>query len=93
MKKIIVIGSLLLLASCSGIVSMFMTGKTMSTKESWVSKSANAYFWSNFHQGNYDSIPNILQKLNLALVTDPNDLPTTAHLGFAHYGHYPSVSG
>lgn len=84
MKKILIISSMLLLASCSGMVSMFMPGKTMSTKESWVSKNANAYFWSNFHQGNYDSIPNILQKLNMALVTDPNDLLATAHLGFTH---------
>lgn len=84
MKKIIVIGSLLVLTSCSGIVSMFVPGRSLSNTNTKLSQSANAYFWNNFHQGNYDSIPKILQKLNMALVTDPNDLLTTAHLGFTH---------
>lgn len=47
-------------------------------------RDANAFFWQHFHAGDYDSIPLIVDRLNLALGHEPDDLRTTAHLGFVH---------
>lgn len=49
-----------------------------------ISLSANRFMWDHLHQGNYDSIPAILNKLNEAYNNDPQDKSTTAHLGFVH---------
>jgi len=55
-----------------------------SITQSVTSKEANSYFWDNFHAGNYDSISQIIKKLNIALNENPNDLVSTEHLGFVH---------
>jgi len=47
-------------------------------------QAANGFFWQHFHAGDYDSISAIIDQLNLALAHEPNDLRTTAHLGFVH---------
>src|ERR1041385_5645444 len=45
---------------------------------------ANKYMWEQFHQGHYDSIPQVLHKLEDAYILDPKNVRTTAHLGFIH---------
>jgi hypothetical protein len=45
---------------------------------------ANQYFWEQFHKGNYDSIPRMLEKLTAEYLQNPRDFNTTAHLGFTH---------
>ncbi|WPP50155.1 hypothetical protein [Catalinimonas niigatensis] len=52
--------------------------------ESKVSVEANDFFWEQFHLGNYDSIPAILEQLTAAYLDNPNDLKTINHLGFTH---------
>lgn len=46
--------------------------------------TANSYFWEQFHLGNYDSIPTILEKLTSAYIENPNDIRTIDHLAFTH---------
>ena len=86
MKKIMVMAIIVaVVTSCSIIVNLTDSkgnkGEIVNTK---ISQEANDYFWEQLHNGNYDSIDNILSKLNLALAKNPNDLVTTAHLGFTH---------
>ena len=47
--------------------------------------AANDYFWTQFHAGNYDSIPLVLEKLTAAYLENPHDLLTVYHLGFGHF--------
>src|SRR5450432_1952150 len=68
----------------SFLATTFTAKKTYEISKSEISNSANKYFWDNYHQGNYDSIPNIIAKLEMALIANPNDLITTTHLGFVH---------
>lgn len=86
MKKMITMCSAaILMAGCGVIVKLTDSKKAKGEYvETPISKEANAFFWDQFHQGNYDSIAAITAKLNLALAADPNDLVTTAHLGFLH---------
>lgn len=53
--------------------------------ETKVSTEANAFFWQQFHLGNYDSIPAILERLTVAYLENPNDLQAVYHLGFTHF--------
>src|SRR5450432_198469 len=66
------------------LATTFTAKKTYEISKSEISKNANKYFWDSYHQGNYDSIPNIIAKLETALIANPNDLITTTHLGFVH---------
>lgn len=86
MKKFLFISFVaLLVASCGLIVKMTKSkNERGQLVETPLSKSANAYFWEQFHAGNYDSVNAVISQLNLALGENPNDLVTTAHLGFAH---------
>lgn len=95
MKKFILISliSVVLLAVTGWAVYQIFFNSvntiTLSEKEyEWVetslSKSANEYFWEQFHQGNYDSIPVILKKLTAAYLDNPHDIRTITHLGFTH---------
>ncbi len=94
MKKFILISLILLLLAVSGWAVYeikFNSVKTITLSEKkyeWVetslSISANEYFWEQFHQGNYDSIPAILEKLTTAYLDNPNDIRTITHLGFTH---------
>ncbi len=95
MKKFILIFliSVVLLAATGWAVYQifFNSVKTITLSEKeyeWVetslSKSANEYFWEQFHEGNYDSIPVILDKLTVAYLDNPNDIRTVTHLGFTH---------
>ncbi len=92
MKKLIFIG-IVFLAVCGWAVyqiifnsvnTITQSAKNYSWAESTLSKSANEYFWDQFHLGNYDSIPVILEKLTSAYINDPNDIRTVTHLAFTH---------
>lgn len=85
MKKIIVCAYLVtMLFGCSFLATKVTSPKQFVISQTELSKKANKYFWDNYHQGNYDSIPNIINYLSLALQDNPNDLISTTHLGFAH---------
>ena len=85
MKKIIVLSILVsTLIGCNYLATTFTAKKEYSINQSELSKKANKYFWDNYHQGNYDSIPQMINILNLALQETPNDLISTTHLGFVH---------
>lgn len=45
---------------------------------------ADKYFWDNFHAGNYDSIPQMLERLKRAYYENPGDYKLAAHIGFTH---------
>ena len=53
-------------------------------KETDLAKEANRMMWNSLHLGNYDSIPELLQKLNKAYSENSNDFKIVAHLGFVH---------
>ncbi len=92
MKKFIFIFLVLIVVSGWAVYGIFFDSvKTITLSEKkyeWVetplSVSANGFFWKHFHQGNYDSIPSILEKLTAAYLANPNDIRTTTHLGFTH---------
>ena len=71
-------------AGCAFFAETFTGSKSFTTKETETAKDANRYFWDNFHQGNYDSIPEITRRLTLAMSENPNDIKVMAHLGFTH---------
>jgi tetratricopeptide (TPR) repeat protein len=84
MKKLIVLLIISCVLGCTDIAVSFTDKKKPVFTQSDLAKDANTYFWDNFHAGNYDSIPEIIEKLNMALAENPNDLVTTDHLGFVH---------
>jgi tetratricopeptide (TPR) repeat protein len=84
MKKYIL--ALLLITSfgCSYLAVQFTPKKKHTLIQTDLGKKADEFFWNQYHQGNYDSIPQIINLLNQALQENPNDLKTNAHLGFVH---------
>src|SRR5690348_8189629 len=84
MKPSIILITILMLDGCGKVATTFTDRKLPVLTQSGFAKEANSYFWENFHAGNYDSIPKIIQKLSRAMNENPNDLITTAHLGFSH---------
>ena len=45
---------------------------------------ADAYFWDQFHAGHFDSIPQVLFKLQNAYLNNQQDWRLAAHIGFTH---------
>lgn len=85
MKKLLVLLFLsIYFVSCSTIIPMFMKKKKPSAASSELAVMADHYFWKHFHEGNYDSIPQILNLLKAAYIEDPNNATIVAHLGFTH---------
>ncbi len=84
MKKLTILSLICLLYSCGYIATSFTPSKKYEIVDKDISKVANKYFWDNYHSGNYDSIPKIIDKLNLALQENPKDIISTTHLGFVH---------
>jgi tetratricopeptide (TPR) repeat protein len=74
----------LLCTSCSKIIPGFVPAKKGKISKSEIVMEADKYFWDNFHSGNFDSIPRILEKLQAAYYKYPNDYKIAAHLGFTH---------
>jgi tetratricopeptide (TPR) repeat protein len=74
----------LMIAGCTVVVPQFIPkkqGQLISAKEAL---SADQYFWEQFHQGNYDSISLVLNRLTAAYLEHPTDYRLAAHLGFTH---------
>ena len=75
--------SFIAVKACS--VKTVNVSKKISLKDQTdLAKHANEVFWDNFHQGNYEEIPNVINILNAAYLENPNDVETVLHLGFAH---------
>ncbi len=84
MRKLFILLIITIVVGCSDIAVSTAEKKKPVLTQSEIAREANTYFWNNFHAANYDSIINIIVKLNNALAENPNDLITTAHLGFTH---------
>lgn len=85
MKKQLVLASLAIyFISCSTLVPTFIPKKQASTNTSPLAERANTYFWKHFHEGNYDSIPQILHLLKSAYLEDPTNPTIVARIGFTH---------
>jgi len=63
---------------------MMMKKKKADNSFSPLAKAADDYFWKHFHEGNYDSIPQILNRLKEAYLENPNNPTIAAHIGFTH---------
>jgi len=83
MKKLFLVCFVVLQTGCAFMLS-YIRDKQPSLHETREAQEANEYMWEQFHLGNYDSIPSILEKLNDAYETDPNNVKVTAHLGFVY---------
>lgn len=69
---------------CSRTIHKFAPKKQGALSETEVAMDADKYFWDNFHQGNYDSIPKILDHLMTAYLENNKDYKIAAHIGFTH---------
>lgn len=78
------LGFILGMISCADFAVRSAKKKPAGTEPGDYVRAANAFFWKRFHAGDYDSIPVIIDSLNLALSHEPDDLRSTAHLGFVH---------
>jgi hypothetical protein len=83
-KQIFIIGILIIIWGCSTIIPSFAPKKEGKLSHSELTMEADTYFWDNFHQGNYDSIPKILDKLMTSYSKNNNDYKIAAHIGFTH---------
>ena len=83
MKKLSLVIFVILQSSCAFFLS-YIKDKKPSSAETQEALQANEFMWTQFHLGNYDSIPVILDKLNNAYKHDPNDADVSAHLGFIY---------
>ncbi len=83
-RQILIIGILITIWSCSTIIPSFAPKKVGELSESNLAMEADKYFWDNFHQGNYDSIPQIIDKLMTAYLENNKDYKIAAHIGFTH---------
>jgi hypothetical protein len=88
MKKFILFVLSLSMYGCTYFAVTFTPKKKTIIKDIAISCNANQYFWTQFHQGKKDSIPAIIEYLSKAYFTNPNDVVTTAHLGFTHIWAY-----
>jgi len=63
MKKLSVAMLMMAVVGCSSIATFFTPQKKVAEKETEMAKQANRYFWDNYHQGNYENIPAIIERL------------------------------
>jgi len=82
-KKLLLLLIIIIQSGCAFFLS-YIRDKKPSKVESSEAAMANAFMWEQFHLGNYDSIPSVLEKLNKAYQLDPNDAEVTSHLGFIY---------
>jgi len=68
----------------NSVDTITVTKKEAVWTQSLRSTEANEYFWEQFHEGNYDSIPKILDTLTAAYLDNPSDIRTVDHLAFTH---------
>lgn len=86
MKKIVLLLLSFTIYGCTIFAESFAPVKkpTAFANATESSKTANRFFWDQFHQGNYDSIPQIQELLSQSYFNNSRDLPTVAHLGFVN---------
>jgi len=82
-KILFLIGFIFLQSSCAFFLS-YIKDKKPSPNETTEASHANEFMWEQFHLGNYDSLPSILDKLNSSYQLDPNNADVTAHLGYMY---------
>lgn len=70
------------LIGCQFFALMFAPEKKLDNRETPLSKIAEDYFWLNFHEGNYDSIPKMKNLLTAAYLENPGNSILAAHIGF-----------
>ena len=76
--------SLFLFVGCSHIITLFVAAPKAVHTQTELGKFANKYFWKQFSNGAYDSIPTVLNLLLASSLETPNDPETMAHIGFTH---------
>ena len=74
----------LIVSSCGTIIPKFISQKEAKLCTTPDCMQADKYFWDNFHAGNYDSIPNMLEKLKRTYYKNPGDYKLAAHIAFTH---------
>ena len=74
----------LLVAGCATLIPPLAPKKTGSLSDTPAARSADRYFWDQFHRGNYDSIPTILDRLTAEYLNNNRDYRLAAHIGFTH---------
>jgi hypothetical protein len=73
-----------LIVGCTAVIPNFIPQKKGQLVSAQEAMSADQYFWEQFHQGNYDSIDLVLNRLTAAYLEHPADYRLAAHLGFTH---------
>lgn len=84
LKSVLVIIISILLSSCHQLAILTTPKKQADSRETPLSKKAEAEFWMTLHQGRYDNIPQSTQLLSAAYLENPNNPKLAAHLGFIH---------
>ncbi|MFL5764243.1 MAG: hypothetical protein ACJ77K_09895 [Bacteroidia bacterium] len=69
-----------LIVLCCGFTSLLHER----SNETIHAKDANRYMWDQLHQGNYDSIQQIITQLKTAWYQSPDDAKLNTHLGFIY---------
>ena len=72
------------LYGCATLIPGFVPKAKGQLCDSAACLEADAYFWDQFHAGQYDSIPQMLFKLQSAYLDHPRDWRLAAHIGFTH---------
>ncbi|MFT3835686.1 MAG: hypothetical protein QM723_01645 [Myxococcaceae bacterium] len=75
---------LLLMCGCASMAINAAPKKQANPVQSDFSLQANEHFWAALHGGRYEELPDVIEHLQRAYVTDPTDAKSAAHLGFAH---------
>jgi len=83
-RYLIIIFATLFLTNCATIAPKFMKAKSGKLSTKPLAMDADKYFWDNFHAGNYDSIPKILEQLTNAYYQNNQDYKLAAHIGFTN---------
>lgn len=65
-------------------IALLTTPSKKALEQTGIQKQTDEYFWQQFHASNYDSIPQLLNRLTAAYLENPNNFNTTAHLAFTH---------
>ncbi|MGC3944790.1 MAG: hypothetical protein QM762_09735 [Chryseolinea sp.] len=68
----------------NSVDTITLTKKDVVWEQSLQAEAANDFFWQQFHDGHYDSIPVILEKLTAAYLNNLSDIRTIDHLAFTH---------
>ena len=86
MKKTIfaLVTTITFLPACAYIAVKSAPTKQEVTTRSNAALKADTLFWQILHNGEYEKISNVLEVMTAAYLDTPNDLTTTAHIGWLH---------